>query len=128
LLLLVVSVPPHPSGLRVRVWRRLRALGAVPLKRMVYLLPDTPDHFDPLDTHERRVAALAPNFLREPLQLFVLTCRTLISATMAITVHSTRSWTSTGSTIRRSGAGAHRARRRYGRARAHAGVGGTLPW
>jgi hypothetical protein len=46
LVLLMVSVPPNPSSLRVRVWRRLRALGAVPLKRTVYLLPDTPDHYE----------------------------------------------------------------------------------
>jgi hypothetical protein len=46
LLLLIVSVPPHPSSLRVRVWRRLRGLGAVALKRTVYLLPDTPDHYE----------------------------------------------------------------------------------
>ena len=31
LLLLLVGVPPTPSSLRVRVWRRLRSLGAVPL-------------------------------------------------------------------------------------------------
>src|SRR5712664_3324989 len=45
-LLLIVSLPPNPSSLRVRVWRRLRALGAVALKRTVYLLPDTPDHYE----------------------------------------------------------------------------------
>src|SRR5205823_2259592 len=33
-------------SLRVRVWRRLRAIGAVALKRTVYLLPDTPDHYE----------------------------------------------------------------------------------
>jgi hypothetical protein len=32
----------------VRVWRRLRAIGAVALKRTVYLLPDTPDHYEHL--------------------------------------------------------------------------------
>src|SRR5438132_1541441 len=42
LLLLLVGVPPTPSSLRVRVWRRLRSLGAVPLKRSAYLLPDAP--------------------------------------------------------------------------------------
>ena len=42
MLLLLVGVPPTPSSLRVRVWRRLRSLGAVPLKRSAYLLPDTP--------------------------------------------------------------------------------------
>jgi Uncharacterized conserved protein len=46
LLLLIVSLPPNPSSLRVRVWRRLRVLGAVALKRTVYLLPDTPDHYE----------------------------------------------------------------------------------
>ena len=46
MLLLIVSLPPQPSSLRVRVWRRLRGLGAVALKRTVYLLPDTPDHYE----------------------------------------------------------------------------------
>ena len=41
LLLLLVGLPPTPSSLRVRIWRRLRSLGAVPLKRSAYLLPDT---------------------------------------------------------------------------------------
>jgi hypothetical protein len=30
----------------VRVWRKLRALGAVPLRKSVYLLPPTPDNFE----------------------------------------------------------------------------------
>jgi hypothetical protein len=46
LLLLLVGVPPRPSSLRVRVWRRLRALGAVPLKRSAYLLPDTAERYE----------------------------------------------------------------------------------
>src|SRR5919109_3503028 len=46
LLLLLVGVPPTPSSLRVKVWRRLRGLGAVPLKRSAYLLPDTPDRYE----------------------------------------------------------------------------------
>src|SRR5438876_6217681 len=45
-LVLMVSVPPHPSSLRVRVWRKLRALGAVALKKSVYILPFTPDHLE----------------------------------------------------------------------------------
>jgi hypothetical protein len=45
-LLLMVTLPPTPSSLRVRVWRRLRALGAVPLKRTVYLLPEVSDHYE----------------------------------------------------------------------------------
>jgi hypothetical protein len=46
LLLLLVGLPPSPSSLRVRVWRRLRAVGAVPLKRSAYLLPDTPERYE----------------------------------------------------------------------------------
>jgi len=46
LLLLLVGLPPTPSSLRVKVWRRLRALGAVALKRSAYLLPDTPDRYE----------------------------------------------------------------------------------
>jgi hypothetical protein len=46
LLLLLVGLPPSPSSLRVRVWRRLRSLGAVPLKRSAYLLPDTPERYE----------------------------------------------------------------------------------
>jgi hypothetical protein len=46
LLLLLVGLPPAPSSLRVRVWRRLKTLGAVPLKRSAYLLPDTPERYE----------------------------------------------------------------------------------
>jgi len=45
-LVLIVSLPPHPSSLRVRAWRKLRALGAVALKSSVYLLPFTPEHYE----------------------------------------------------------------------------------
>ncbi|MBI4610196.1 MAG: chromate resistance protein [Candidatus Rokubacteria bacterium] len=45
-LVLIVSLPPHPSSLRVRVWRKLRALGAVALKNSVYLLPFTPETYE----------------------------------------------------------------------------------
>jgi hypothetical protein len=46
LLLLLVGLPPTPSSLRVKVWRRLRSLGAVALKRSAYLLPDNPDRYE----------------------------------------------------------------------------------
>ncbi len=45
-LLLIVSLPPHPSSLRVRAWRKLRTLGAVALKNSVYLLPFTPENYE----------------------------------------------------------------------------------
>lgn len=41
-LLLVHQLPSHPSNLRVRTWRRLQQLGAIPVKQAVYLLPDSP--------------------------------------------------------------------------------------
>ncbi len=40
-LVLTYSTPSRPSALRVRVWRRLRALGAMPLRDGVALLPET---------------------------------------------------------------------------------------
>ncbi len=45
-LVLMVSLPPHPSSLRVRVWRKFKALGAVALKKSVYILPFTPENFE----------------------------------------------------------------------------------
>jgi hypothetical protein len=41
-LLFVHQLPSHPSNLRVRTWRRLQQLGAIPIKQAVYALPDTP--------------------------------------------------------------------------------------
>src|SRR3990170_8767179 len=43
-LVLIVRLPPHPSSLRVKAWRRLRAVGAVALKNSVYLLPLTAEN------------------------------------------------------------------------------------
>jgi hypothetical protein len=42
-LLFVHQLPASPSNLRVRTWRRLQQLGAVPVKQAVYVLPDSPD-------------------------------------------------------------------------------------
>jgi hypothetical protein len=42
-LILVHQLPPLPSNLRVRTWRRLQAIGAVAVKQSVYVLPDTPE-------------------------------------------------------------------------------------
>ncbi len=38
---LIHQLPPKPPYLRVKVWRRLQSLGAVPLKNSVYALPNT---------------------------------------------------------------------------------------
>lgn len=40
-LLLIHQLPPAPSNLRVRVWRKLQRLGAVSLKGAIYILPAT---------------------------------------------------------------------------------------
>ena len=45
-MLLLLSLPPRPSSLRVRTWRRLKALGAVALKSGAYLLPFSPDRYE----------------------------------------------------------------------------------
>jgi hypothetical protein len=45
-LILLLTLPPRPSSLRVRAWRRLRALGTVALKSGAYLLPDTGDRYE----------------------------------------------------------------------------------
>jgi hypothetical protein len=40
-LMLVHQLPAKPSNLRVRTWRRLQHIGAVPVKQAVYVLPDS---------------------------------------------------------------------------------------
>jgi len=42
-LLLIHQLPPKPPYLRVKIWRRLQAIGAVPIKNSVYVLPNTDD-------------------------------------------------------------------------------------
>ena len=42
-LVLIHQLPPKPPYLRVKVWRRLQAIGAVPIKNSVYALPNTDD-------------------------------------------------------------------------------------
>ena len=42
-LLLVHQLPPRPSNLRVRIWRRLQQIGAAVLRNSIYVLPNTPE-------------------------------------------------------------------------------------
>lgn len=39
--LLIHQLPPRPTNLRVRIWRKLQKLGAVAIKNSVYVLPAT---------------------------------------------------------------------------------------
>lgn len=41
-LLFVHQLPPTPSNIRVRTWRRLQQIGAIVIKQAVYVLPDSP--------------------------------------------------------------------------------------
>ncbi len=41
-LLLTHQLPAEPSNVRVKVWRKLQSLGAVPVKNSIYVLPNTP--------------------------------------------------------------------------------------
>jgi len=38
-MLLIHQLPPQPTNLRVRIWRKLQKLGVVPIKNSVYALP-----------------------------------------------------------------------------------------
>ncbi|HKC66543.1 MAG TPA: Chromate resistance protein ChrB, partial [Pyrinomonadaceae bacterium] len=38
-ILLIHQLPPKPTNLRVRMWRKLQKLGAVSIKNSVYVLP-----------------------------------------------------------------------------------------
>jgi len=38
-MLLIHQLPPRPTNLRVRIWRKLQKLGAVAVKNSVYALP-----------------------------------------------------------------------------------------
>ncbi len=40
-LVLIHQLPPKPTSLRVKIWRRLQDLGAISLKNSVYVLPNT---------------------------------------------------------------------------------------
>jgi hypothetical protein len=40
-LLLIHQIPPKPDYLRVKIWRRLQRVGAVPVKNSVYILPQS---------------------------------------------------------------------------------------
>src|SRR5499425_3912747 len=38
-MLLIHQLPPKPTNLRVRIWRKLQKLGAIVIKSSVYILP-----------------------------------------------------------------------------------------
>ena len=54
-LLLLHHLPPQPLYLRAMVRRRLKRLGAMPLKRAAYLLPDTDESLEDLEWLRREI-------------------------------------------------------------------------
>lgn len=55
--MLMHQLPPRPDYFRVKIWRRLRAIGAVPLKNSVYLLPNTAEAREDFEWLFREIAA-----------------------------------------------------------------------
>lgn len=51
------QLPPQPDYFRVKVWRRLRSIGAVPLKNSVYVLPNTPEAREDFEWLLREISA-----------------------------------------------------------------------
>jgi hypothetical protein len=54
-LLLLPQIPPKPSYFRVKVWRRLQALGAIAIKNSVYVLPNTDDAREDFEWMRREI-------------------------------------------------------------------------
>ena len=55
--MLMHQLPPQPDYFRVKVWRRLRSIGAVSLKNSVYLLPNTPEAREDFEWLRREISA-----------------------------------------------------------------------
>lgn len=56
-LLLIHQIPPRPAYLRVKIGRRLQALGAVAVKNSVYVLPRTDDTLEDFQWVRREIVA-----------------------------------------------------------------------
>ena len=74
-LLFIHQIPPKPAYLRVKIWRRLQKLGAIPLKNSVYVLPASDQSIEDFQWVRREVVAdggdaticAAPNERESPL-------------------------------------------------------------
>lgn len=53
--MLIPQIPPKPSYFRVKVWRRLQALGAIAIKGSVYVLPNTDDAREDFEWMRREI-------------------------------------------------------------------------
>jgi hypothetical protein len=57
-LLLLQQLPSRPSNVRVKTWRRLQQLGAVPLKNSAYVLPNTPQSREDFEWMRTEIVAM----------------------------------------------------------------------
>jgi hypothetical protein len=55
-LLLIHQIPPRPTALRVKIWRRLQRLGAIALKSSVYVLPASAESREDFEWVRREIA------------------------------------------------------------------------
>jgi hypothetical protein len=55
--LLMPRIPSHPAYVRVKIWRRLQAVGAVTIKNSVYVLPNRPDCVESFQWIARELAS-----------------------------------------------------------------------
>ena len=56
-LLLIHQLPPKPDYFRVKIWRRLQRIGAVPIKNSVYVLPYTDQASEDFQWLRREIVA-----------------------------------------------------------------------
>lgn len=56
-LLLIHQLPPKPDYFRVKIWRRLQAIGAVAMKNSVYVLPFTNEAMEDFQWLRREITA-----------------------------------------------------------------------
>lgn len=57
-LLLTHQIPSEPSNLRVKVWRRLQAIGAVSIKNSIYVLPNLPGTREDFDWLQKEIGQM----------------------------------------------------------------------
>lgn len=57
-LLLVHQLPARPSNVRVKTWRRLQKLGALPVKDSVYVLPNNPQAREDLEWIKKEIESM----------------------------------------------------------------------
>ena len=58
-ILLIHQLPPKPTNLRVRIWRKLQKLGAIAIKNSVYVLPATEKAYEDFQWLKQEIESAA---------------------------------------------------------------------